>query len=72
MPSLAPLSNTIRVIAFLTIIITISISMKSLYLLLFTLVTVLSSDYRVSSTFTNLSHIVLNLDYTGTDDYYIK
>lgn len=33
---------------------------------------VFCSDYRVTNTFTNLSHIVLNLEYTGSDDYYLK
>lgn len=45
--------------------------MKYLFLVLL-VAAALSSDYRVTNTFTNLSHIILNLEYTGTDEYYIK
>ena len=39
---------------------------------LLTLAMALSSTYKVSSTFSNSSHIILSLQYTGSEDYYIK
>ena len=41
-------------------------------LLLLLVLGALSLDYRVANASQNYTHIVLNLEYTGSDDYYIK